>query len=131
MAQQFSEQARSRRDVIEGSRPALYLALGIGLITGAAVALVLILTIVALGAIGGIGSGARSVVTLLGVSITFWLGISLGVTLGLMAGFRAWVALYPAYERRAAAAERRAAIDEVESWLREPSGPPSESSTGD
>ena len=41
--------------------------------------------------------------------------------LGISVGFRTWVALYPAYERRNAAAERRAAVDEVELWLRDSS----------
>jgi len=122
MERRPSERLQRRLDVLVGAKPALYLALGLGVVTGGSVALVMLIAALLIGAIGGIGSGASSVFELLGVSIAFWLGTSIGVILGVSAGFRAWIALYPAYERRNAAAERRAAVDEVEEWLRNSSG---------
>lgn len=110
-----------RRDVLAGAKPALYLALGIGVVTGGSVVLVMVVTALMLGAVGGVGSGTSELFALAGVSIAFWIGTSVGVILGVTAGFRAWVALYPAYERRTTAAEQRAAINEVEQLLREPS----------
>lgn len=116
-----SERTQRRLDALAGTKPALYLALGIGIVTGGSVAVVMVIAALLLGAIGGVGSGASGLFTLVGVSIAFWVGTSVGVILGAAVGFRAWTALYPAYERRNAAAERRAAVDEVELWLREPS----------
>ena len=119
MEPQPSERVQRRRDTLAGARPALYLALGIGVVTGGSAALAMVVTALMIGAVGGLGSGASELFALLGVSLAFWLGTSLGIILGVSAGFRAWVALYPAYERRAAAAEQRAAVNEVEDWLRQ------------
>lgn len=116
------DRVQRRFDALVGAKPALYLALGLGVVTGVSVALVMVIVALLIGAIGGVGSGTSGIFALLGVSIAFWIGASMGVILGVSAGFRAWVALYPAYERRNAAAERRAAVDEVEQWLRKPSG---------
>ena len=101
-----------------GVKPALYLALGLGVVTGGSVALVMVAAALLIGAIGGVGSGVGGLFALAGISVAFWIGTSLGVILGVSAGFRTWVALYPAYERRTAAAEQQAAVDEVEQWLR-------------
>lgn len=120
MNSQPSDRLRRQRDALAGAKPALYLALGIGVITGGVVAIVMVVTALAIGAIGGLGSGASELFALLGISIVFWLGVSVGVILGVTAGFRAWIALYPAYERRSTAAEQRAAVNEVEDWLRNP-----------
>jgi hypothetical protein len=122
MHPQPSDRLRRQRDALAGAKPALYLALGIGVVTGGSVVLVMIVTALMIGAIGGLGSGASELFALVGVSIAFWLGTSIGVILGVSAGFRAWVALYPAYERRTAAAEQRAAVNEVEDWLRNRTG---------
>ena len=119
MEPQPSERVQRRRDTLAGARPALYLALGIGVVTGGSAALAMVATALMIGAVGGLGSGASELFALLGVSLAFWLGTSLGIILGVSAGFRAWVALYPAYERRAAAAEQRATVNEVEDWLRQ------------
>jgi hypothetical protein len=125
MEQRSTDRVQRHRDALAGSKPALYLALGIGVITGGAVTLAMVATALLIGAVGGLGSGASGLFAMLGVSVAFWLGASLGVILGVSAGFRVWVALYPAYERRSAEAEQRAAVDQVESWLRRP-GPPHE-----
>lgn len=120
MEQRPSDRAQRRLDILDGTKPALYLALGIGVVTGGAVVVVMVITALSLGAIGGIGSGASALFALLGISIAFWIGTSIGVILGVSAGFRTWAALYPAYKRRHAAAEQKAAVDTVELWLRGP-----------
>lgn len=117
MFERPSERAQRRRDTLAGARPAIYLAVGLGAVTGGSVALVMIIAALLIAAAGGLGGGVSGLFALLGVSVAFWIGISLGVILGVTAGFRTWVALYPAYERRHEAAERRAAVHEAESWL--------------
>jgi hypothetical protein len=119
-----SDRARVRRDTLAGSKPALYLAIGLGAVTGGAVVLVMLGAALLVAAAGGVGSGPSELLALLGVSIAFWVGVSAGVILGVSVGFRTWVALYPAYERRNAAAEQRAAVREVEAWLRGSDEPP-------
>lgn len=121
MEQRRSDPAQRRLDILAGTKPALYLALGIGVVTGGSVVIVMIVSALLLGAIGGVGSGAAGLFALVGVSIAFWVGTSIGVILGVTAGFRTWIALYPAYLRRSTAAEQKAAVDAVELWLREPS----------
>lgn len=116
-----SDRVQQRLDTLAGTKPALYLALGLGVVTGGSVTVVMVIAALLLGAVGGVGSGTSSLFALVGVSIAFWIGTSVGVILGVTAGFRTWVALYPAYERRNAVAEQRAAVDEVEQWLRGPS----------
>ena len=108
-----------RPDLPAGARPALYLALGIGVITGGSVVVMMVVTAILIPAIGGIGSGTSGLFTLVGVSIAFWIGTSLGVILGFGAGFRAWVALYPAYVHRSEATEGHAAVYEAELLLRD------------
>lgn len=103
-----------------GAKPALYLAIGLGVVTGGSVVLVMIVGALLISAAGGIGSGPSSLFALVGVSVAFWIGASVGIILGVSVGFRAWVSLYPAYERRTAAAEEQAAVEEVEALLRGP-----------
>ncbi|MDA0351104.1 MAG: hypothetical protein O3A10_02695 [Chloroflexi bacterium] len=123
MDRQINDHPQPRRDALAGGTPALYLALGIGVITGGSVVLVMVLIALSIGAIGGLGTGVSSLFAMVGVSVAFWLGKSIGVIAGLSAGFRAWVALYPAYERRRETAERRAAVSEAELLLRRPPDP--------
>ena len=119
--QERPSRAQIRHDVIAGTRPALYLALGLGVVTGGSVTVVMVIATLLIASAGGIAVDTGSgLMQLVGVSIGFWLGVSVGVILGITVGFRSWVAFYPAYERRAVAAEQRAAIDEVESLLRHP-----------
>ena len=59
-----------------------------------------------------------STVLLAGTALAF--AMTVGVILGVTVGFRSWVALYPAYDRRTATAEQRAAVQEAESLLRSP-----------
>ena len=132
MQQRSTGLGQRRRDALEGAKPALYLALGLGVVTGGSVVIVMIVGALLLGAVGGIGNGVSGFFALIGVSIAFWLGISFGVILGVSAGFRAWTALYPAYERREEAAEKRAALLEVELLLQGPENnrPPEDHTTG-
>jgi hypothetical protein len=132
MQQRSTDLSQRRQDALAGAKPALYLALGLGAVTGGSVVIVMIVGALLLGSIGGIGSGASGFFALIGVSIAFWLGISFGVILGVTAGFRAWTALYPAYERREEAAEKRAALVEVELLLQGPENnrPPEDHTTG-
>jgi hypothetical protein len=132
MQQRSTDLSQRRQDGLAGAKPALYLALGLGAVTGGSVVIVMIVGALLLGSIGGIGSGASGFFALIGVSIAFWLGISFGVILGVTAGFRAWTALYPAYERREEAAEKRAALVEVELLLQGPENnrPPEDHTTG-
>lgn len=118
MPERPPDRAQRRRDTLAGTKPAIYLAVGLGAVTGGSVALVMIVTALLIATAGGLGSGVPGLFAMFGVSIAFWLGISFGVILGITVGFRTWVALYPAYERRNETAERRAAVLEAESLLR-------------
>jgi hypothetical protein len=120
MEQSQPSRAPRGRDALGGAKPALYLAIGLGAVTGGSVVLVMIVVALLVSAAGGIGSGPSSLFALIGGSVGFWVGTSLGIILGVTVGFRAWVALYPAYERRTAAAERQVAVEEVEALLRAP-----------
>ena len=119
MAERPPDRAPQRRDTLAGVGPAIYLAVGLGAVTGGSVVLVMMIAAFLIAAAGGLGTGVPGLFAMLGVSVAFWIGISLGVIFGITVGFRTWVALYPAYERRHEAAERRAAVLEAESWLRE------------
>jgi len=118
--QEQESRAQLRRDMIAGTKPAIYLAVGLGAVTGGSVAIVMTVTALFIASAGGISTGTSGIFQLFGVSIAFWLGVSVGVILGVTVGFRTWVALYPAYERRTAAAEQRAAVEEAETLLRPP-----------
>ena len=118
--QQQPSRAQLRRDRIAGTKPAIYLAVGLGTVTGGSVAIVITVAALLIASAGGLSTGASGLFQLVGVSIAFWLGVSVGVILGVTVGFRSWVALYPAYERRTATAERRAAVEEAETLLRGP-----------
>jgi Flp pilus assembly protein protease CpaA len=112
-----------RRDELDGFRPALLLAAGLGVITSSIVAAMLTIWLLSISAAGGFGSGVAGLIAAAVVWIGFWIGLSLGLAVGLMAGFRVWLALYPAAQRNAAAhrirVERRAAVAEAEAVLRE------------
>ena len=113
-----------QQDLIAGTRPALYLALGLGIVTGGSVAVVMLLGTLLVASAGGIATETGiGVMKLIGVSLGFWLGVSVGVVLGVTVGFRTWVALVPAYERRAFTAQQRAAVEAAESLLRDPQPP--------
>ena len=118
-----STRASRHRDELEGFRPAVLLALGLGLITSSIVAAMLTIWIVSISALGGFGSGVEGLLVASVVWVGFWVGLSLGLAAGLMAGFRVWVALYPAAQRNAAEhrvrTERRAVIAEAEAILHE------------
>lgn len=118
MEPERSDRTQRRLDALAGAKPALYLALGLGVVTGGSVVLVMVVTALLVGAIGGLGSGTSSLFAMLGVSIAFWIGTSVGVILGISAGFRTWAALYPVYERRHAVTEQQAAVDAAEQLLR-------------
>jgi hypothetical protein len=119
--QQRPSRAQIQRDVITGTRPAIYFAVGIGVVTGGSTTIVMVIAALMVISTGGIAVGTSfGMVQLLGVSIGFWLGVSFSVILGVTVGFRSWVALYPAYERRTATAEQRAAVEEAEALLRSP-----------
>ena len=121
--QERESRAQLRRDMIAGTKPAIYLAVGLGAVTGGSVAIVMTVTALFIASAGGISTGTSGIFQLVGVSIAFWLGVSVGVILGVTVGFQSWVALYPAYERRTAAAEQRAAVEEAEALLRPPAPP--------
>ena len=110
--------AQLRQEMIAGTKPAIYLAIGLGVVTGGSVTLVITIVALTVAAAGGISTGALGLLQMVGVSIAFWLGVSVGVILGVTVGLRSWVALYPAYERRTATAEQRAAVEEAEALLR-------------
>lgn len=112
-----------RRDELDGFRPAVLLAGGLALITSGVVAAMLTIWLLSISAAGGFGNSIAGLLAATVVWAGFWIGLSLGLAAALMAGFRVWVALYPAAQRNAAAhrvrAERRAAIAEAEAVLRE------------
>lgn len=116
--QEQPSRAQIRRDMIVGTKPAIYLAIGLGTVTGGSVAIVMVLVALLIASAGGLSTGVSGLFQLVGVSIAFWLGVSVGVILGITVGFRSWVALYPAFERRTASAEQRAAVEEAETLLR-------------
>jgi len=118
--------AQLRQDLIAGTKPALYLAIGLGVVTGGSVAVVMTIAALLVAAAGGIPTGLSGVFPMVGVSLAFWIGVSIGVILGVSIGFRTWVALYPAYERRSTVAEQRAAVEEAEALLRSPADRPNE-----
>ncbi len=120
MEQRQPSPVQQGRDALAGAKPALYLAIGLGVVTGGSVVVVMLVTALLISAAGGLGSGPSEIFALVGVSVAFWIGTSLGVILGVSVGFRAWVALYPAYERRNATAEQQAAVEEAEALLRGP-----------
>ena len=106
--------------MIAGTKPAIYLAIGLGVVTGGSVTLVITIVALVIASAGGISTGSLGLLQMVGVSVAFWLGVSVGVILGVTVGFRSWVALDPAYDRRTATAEQRAAVQEAESLLRSP-----------
>lgn len=113
-----------QQDLIAGARPALYLALGLGVVTGGSVTIVMVTITLLIASAGGIAVDTGvGIMQLIGVSLGFWLGVSVGVVLGITVGFRAWVALVPAYERRTFVAQQRAAVEAAESLLRNPIEP--------
>lgn len=118
--QEQPSRAQLRRDIIAGTKPAIYLAIGLGVVTGGSVTIVITVVALIIAAAGGLSSGLPGIVQLVGVSLAFWLGVSVGVILGVTVGFRSWVALYPAYERRIMTAEQHAAVEEAEALLRSP-----------
>ncbi len=121
--QEQPSRAQLTRDIIAGTKPAIYLAIGLGVVTGGSVAIVITVVALIIAAAGGLSSGLPGIFQLVGVSLAFWFGVSAGVILGVTVGFRSWVALYPAYERRVMSAEQRAAVEEAEALIRSPHTP--------
>ncbi len=97
----------------------MLLALGIGIIVGGVVAAIFVAGSYAVSALGGVGTGVSGLMTAALIWLALWVSVSLGVAAGLAVGLRVWLALAPVAVRRTAAAERRAAIAEVESLLDE------------
>ena len=107
------------RDEVDGSKPAMLLALGIGIIVGGVVAGIFVAGSYAVSALGGVEPGVSGLMTAVVIWFALWVAVSLGVGAGLAVGLRVWLALAPVAVRRAEASERRAAIAEVESLLDE------------
>lgn len=107
------------RDEVDGNRPAMLLALGIGIIVGGVVAGIFVAGSYAVSALGGVGPGVAGLTTAVLIWFALWVSVSLGVGAGLAVAMRVWLALAPVAVRHTEAAERRAAVAEVESLLDE------------
>jgi len=118
--QQQPSRTQLNRDIIAGTKPAIYLAVGLGVVTGGSVTIVITIVALIIAAAGGLSTGLPGIFQLVGVSLAFWFGVSTGVILGVTVGLRSWVALYPAYVRRVMSAEQHAAVEEAEALLRSP-----------
>lgn len=116
--QEQPNRTQLRQDMIASTKPAIYLAIGLGVVTGGSVTLVITFIALFVAAVGGISTGTLGLLQMVSVSVAFWFGVSFGVILGVTVGFRSWIALWPAYEHRTATAEQRAAVEEAEIMLR-------------
>ncbi len=97
----------------------MLLALGIGIIVGGVVAGIFVAGSYAVSALGGVEPGVSGLMTAALIWFALWVSVSLGVGAGLAVAVRVWLALAPIAVRHTEAAERRAAVAEVESLLDE------------
>lgn len=131
----MSEQRRTAPDdPVEAPRhglwPSVALTMGITAVTWLAIAFVFVLGYIGLAVFGDIGTGARGLTVWAVLWIAMWAAFTLALSGGLVAGFRAWKALYPLFQPgrdTPAAAEaapesldevKRMAVEEAEALLR-------------
>ena len=125
------QRPRSYSEIVDPERaaliPSLAFAMAITAIVWLAIAVVFGFGHAGLGVAGGVGSGVGGLAVWVVLWIGMWAAITIAIGGGLVAGFRAWVALYPAdrggSRSRSAAdgaadRERRSAVAEAEALLR-------------
>jgi hypothetical protein len=101
------------------SRPAVWLAVGLGAVTGGIVGLVFVGWLWMIAQAGGFGDGSTGLMRAVGWWGVFWVGLSLGLVGGFALAFRLWRGASGLAVKRAEASARRDAVLAAERLLRE------------
>jgi len=110
---------RDRRDEIAGFGPGIALAVGLGVVSGAATVVVLVAWIHLAGIAGTFRPSSGGIAEAVAWWALFWLALSLGMLASLWLGYRVWHVLYPAKQRLDETREEHQAIAEAEAIVEE------------
>lgn len=110
---------RDRRDEIAGFGPGIALAIGLGIVSGAATAIVLVAWINLAGIAGTFRPSSAGILEAIGWWAAFWLALSFGMLASLWLGYRGWRLLYPAKRRLDETREEQHAIAAAEAIVQD------------